>query len=451
MRIPKITARVGWSLLAIVCIFIAQALGYTVSAGELTAGGLMLAGIGDIDVKQINELLEKQGKTFEEFKSANDKRIEALEKKGYAPADTVEKVENINGELTKLSKEIAEIMKKMNRRPAGGSDSELTQEQAEHKAAFAEYFRKGRDNNLHDLERKALNTGSDPDGGYLVPTEIETMIERVATADVAMRRLATVRQIGAPSYKKPVVTTGAAGGWLGETEEATETTTPKLSELEFTPGKLYAYPWATNDMLEDGVVDIEQWLTQEVEEIFVEKEGEAFITGTGIKKPRGILDYDTVANASYTWGKLGYIASGASGAFHTDEGDALINLVHALKRKYRNGASWLMNDLTMAGVRKIKDAEENYIWRPGLEVGVSDTLLGYPVEIDDYMPDITANSLSIAFGNFKRGYLIVDRRGIAIIRDQVTKPGYTKFNVSKRVGGGVQNFEAIKLLKFAAS
>jgi HK97 family phage major capsid protein len=435
MKLPKITARVGWSLLAIVCMFIAQALGYTASAEDLTAGGLMLAGIGDVELKQINDLLEKQGKAFEEFKSANDKRLEAVEKKGYAPADTVEKVETINTELSKLSKEIAEIMKKMNRRPVGGSDGELTQEQAEHKAAFAEYFRKGRDNGLHDLERKALNTGSDPDGGYLVPAEIETMIDRVATADVAMRRLAT----------------GAAGGWLGETEDSTETTTPKLSELEFTPGKLYAYPWATNDMLEDGVIDIEQWLTQEVEEIFVEKEAEAFITGTGIKKPRGILDYTTVANASYAWGKLGYIASGADGAFHTDEGDALINLVHALKRKYRNGASWLMNDLTMAGVRKIKDGEDNYIWRPGLEVGVSDTLLGYPVEIDDYMPDIASNSYSIAFGNFKRGYLIVDRRGIALIRDQVTKPGYTKFNVSKRVGAGVQNFEAIKLMKFAAS
>jgi HK97 family phage major capsid protein len=447
----KMKSRVAWSLLAVFAVFIAQFFGYTASAEELTAGGLMLAGIGEIEIKDINDLIEKQGRAFEEFKKANDDRLKAVESKGYVPADTVEKVEKLNTELSQLSKEMAEIMKKSNRRNVGGGDGELTQDQEEHKQAFSEYFRKGRDNGLHDLEKKALNTGSDPDGGYLVPTEIETMIERVVTADVAMRRLATVRQIGAASYKKPVVTTGAAGGWLGETEDSTETTTPKLSELEFTPGKLYAYPWATNDMLDDGVIDIEQWLTQEVEEIFVEKEGEAFITGTGIKKPKGILAYDKVANASYSWGKLGYIASGASGAFHTDEGDALINLVHSLKRKYRNGASWLMNDLTMASVRKIKDANDAYIWRPGLEVGVSDTLLGYPVEIDDYMPDIAADSYSIAFANFRRGYLVVDRRGVAIIRDQVTKPGYTKLNVSKRVGGGVQNFEAIKLMKFAAS
>jgi HK97 family phage major capsid protein len=447
----KMKSRVAGLLLTIFAVFIAQFFGYTASAEELTAGGLMLAGIGDIEIKEINDLIEKQGRAFEEFKKANDARLTAVESQGYAPADTVEKVEKLNTELSQLSKEMTELMKKSNRRNVGGGDGELTQDQEEHKQAFAEYFRKGRDNGLHGLEKKALNMGSDPDGGYLVPTEIETMIDRVASADVAMRRLATVRQIGAPSYKKPVVTTGAAGGWLGETEESTETTPPKLSELEFTPGKLYAYPWSTNDMLEDGVIDIEQWLTQEVEEIFVEKEGEAFITGTGIKKPKGILAYSTVANASYSWGKLGYIASGADGAFHTDEGDALIDLVHALKRKYRNGASWLMNDLTMAEVRKIKDTTDNYIWRPGLEAGISDTLLGYPVEIDDYMPDIASNSLSIGFGNFKRGYLIVDRRGVAIIRDQVTKPGYTKFNVSKRVGGGVQNFEAIKLMKFAAS
>ncbi len=351
----RITSRAAWSLLAICILLMAQSFGYA-SAEGLTIGGMLLAaGVGDIE--DISKLLEKQGRTFDEFKQANDVRLSALESKGYAPADVVEKVDKINTDLGQQSKEIGELMKKLNRKNVGGSDSELNQDQQEHKASFENYFRKGTDNGLRDLERKALNTGSDPDGGYLVPTEIETMIDRVATADVAMRRLATVRQIGAASYKKPVVTTGAAGGWLGETEDSIETAAPKLSELEFNPGKLYAYPWATNDMLEDGVINIEQWLTQEVEEIFVEKEGEAFITGTGIKKPKGILAYDTVANSSYTWGKLGYVPSGASGAFHTDEGDALINLVHGLKRKYRNGAAWLMNDLTMAGVRKIKDAE----------------------------------------------------------------------------------------------
>jgi len=436
-------------LIALMAIFASQ-LGYAIDHDTALASGMLFAGIGDIEIKDINDLLEKQGRTFEEFKSANDSRIKALESKGYAPADIVEKVEVLNVDLTKLSKEIGELMKKANR-PNLGTGEELNDDQIEHKKAFEKYFRKGIVGNLSELEIKALNTQSDPDGGYLVTKEIETMIDKVVTAEVAMRRMATVQVIGTGKYGKPVVTSGATGGWLGETEEATETTAPKIAMIDVSAEVLYAYPWATNVMLEDGVIDIEQWLTNEVNETFTEKEGEGFITGTGIKKPRGILAYDTVTNANYTWGKLGYIASGAAGAFHTDEGDALINLVHALKRKYRNGASWLMNDLTMASVRKIKDTTDNYIWRPGLEVGISDTLLGYPVEVDDYMPDIAANSFSIAFGNFRAGYLIVDRSGISIIRDQVTKPGYTKFNVSKRVGGGVQKFEAIKLMKFAAS
>jgi HK97 family phage major capsid protein len=447
----RITSRVAWSLLAIGLLFITQALGYTASAEELTAGSMMLAGIGEIELKDINALIEKQGKAFEEFKSANDARLEAVEKKGYAPADTVEKVDKINVELTTLSKEIAEIMKKSNRPGARSGSGELSSDEVEHKEAFSNYFRKGVDNGLADLERKALQIGSDPDGGVLVPVEVETMIDRIVSKDVAMRRLAQVRVIGSASYKKPIVTTGAAGGWIGETEDAEETNAPKFSEIEFTPGKVYAEPWATNDMLEDSIIDIESWLASEVQTTFAELEGDAFINGNGVKKPRGLLTYDAVANAAHAWGKLGYIASGASGAFHTDEGDALINLVHALKRAYRNGASWLMNDLTLASVRKIKDANDQYIWTPGLQAGVSDTLLGYPVETDDYMPDVAANSLSVAFGNFTRGYLVVDRRGVAVIRDNLTKKGYTKFHATKRVGGGVQNFEAIKLLKFAAS
>ena len=401
-------------------------------------------------MSEVTELLEKQGRAFEEFKSANDARLKAIESKGYAPAETEEKVNKINDDLTKLSKEIAEIIKKSNR-PGAKSGGELSADELEHKEAFADYFRKGKEDGLHDLERKALQIGSDPDGGILVPAEIETMIGRVVSKDVAMRRLAQIRTIGAPSYKKPIVTTGAAGGWIGETEEGNETTNPKFSEIEFTPGKVYAEPWATNDMLEDSIMDIESWLASEVETTFAELEGDAFINGNGIKKPRGLLSYDKVANASYSWGKLGYVASGADGAFHTDEGNALINLVHALKRSYRNSASWLLNDLTVASIRKIKDANDNYIWTPGLQAGVSDLLLGYPVETDDYMPDVASNSYSIAFGDFKSGYLIVDRRGIAVIRDNVKKKGYTLFHTTKRVGGGVQNFEAIKLMKFAAS
>jgi HK97 family phage major capsid protein len=444
----KLRSAVGLFLAVLLCT--ASLFGYTVSADDAVYAGVMIAGMGDIELKDINDLIEKQGRAFEEFKSANDARLDAVEKKGYAPVDTVEKVDKINAELTKLSKEIESVIKKSQRKNPG-PNGEMSDDEVEHKKAFEAYFRKGHDDGLSEIERKAMQIGSDPDGGVLVPTQVESMIDRVVSRDVSMRRLARVVAIGSSSYKKPIVTTGAAGGWIGETEDSAETNAPKFSELDFVPGKLYAEPWATNDMLEDSVVDIESWLSEEVQITFTELEGDAFLNGNGIKKPRGLLTYTNVANSSYAWGKLGYIASGASGAFHTDEGDALINLVHALRRSYRNGASWLMNDLTVAAVRKIKDANDQYIWTPGLQAGVSDTLLGYPVETDDYMPDIAANSFSIAFGNFQRGYLIVDRRGVAVIRDNLTKKGYTKFHTTKRVGGGVQNFEAIKLMKFAAS
>lgn len=417
---------------------------------DATYAGVMFAGVGDLDLKSINDLIDKQGHAFEEFKKANDNRLKAVESKGYAPADTVEKVDKINTELTTLSAEIRELMKKSKRLNVG--DGELSQDQQEHKSSFSNYFRKGiYDAELRALEKKAVNTASDPDGGFLFPTEMSDVIDRVVVDTVAMRNIASVLPIGSSSYKKPVVTNGATSGWLGEKQTYTETGTPSISMLEFKVGKLFAYPYATEESLEDGALDIANWLDVEVSLSFVEKEGEAFISSTGINSPRGLLTYDTVANANHAWGKIGYVASGASGAFHTDEGDALIKLVHSLKRSYRTNARWLMNDLTMEAARKIKNANDDYIWRQGLEAGVPDSLLGYPVEIDDNMPDIAANSLSIAFGDFKRGYLIVDRRGIVLKRDEISVPGYTKFIISKRVGGGVQNFEAIKLMKFAAS
>jgi HK97 family phage major capsid protein len=228
--------------------------------------------------------------------------------------------------------------------------------------------------------------------------------------------------------------------------------TPRVVEMEFPAEKMFAEPWATNDMLEDAIVSIESWLSDEVSITFTELEATAFISGDGIKKPRGLLSYSAVANANYAWGKLGYVPSGAAANFaSSNPSDALITQVHALKRKYRGNASWLMNDLTLASIRKFKDGQNNYLWQPGLQAGVADRLLGYPVEIDDNMPDVGADALPIAFGDFRRAYLIVDRRGIALIRDNVTKKGYTKFHTTKRVGGGVQNFEAVKLMKIATS
>lgn len=443
----------NWKIALVASIALAAVFALTghslVSPESIGALGMLPFALGEVDIPGLADLLKKQGTAFEEFKKANDERLKSIESKGYAPADLEGKVNKINDDLTELGKQIADVAKK-SRPGAGGSD--LSPEKAEHKSAFDRYARKGEEGNLHELEKKALQTGSDPDGGYLVPAEMETALDRVAMATVAMRRLATVRPIGAASYKKPIITAGMTGGWIGETEDSAETINPKFGELEFPAHKMYAEPWATNDMLEDSVMDLEAWLSEESSITFTELEGAAFVAGTGVKKPRGLLSYDVVANSSYAWGKLGYIASGGAGAWAaSNPSDKLFDVVHSLKRAYRNGAAWLMNDLTLASVRKFKDSTGEYLWQPGLQAGIADTLLGYPVETDDNMPDIAANSLSLAFGNFKRGYVIVDRRGVAVIRDNVTKKGYTKFHMTKRVGGGVQNFEAIKLMKFATS
>lgn len=185
---------------------------------------------------------------------------------------------------------------------------------------------------------------------------------------------------------------------------------------------------------------------------FAEAEGAAFVSGTGILQPRGLLSYDTVANASYAWGSVGYVASGAAADFTTSNpADKLIDMVHALRAGYRQGASWLMNDLTAAKIRKFKAGDGNFLWQPSLQVGQPSTLLGYAAYTDDNMPDVGANAFSVAFADFRRAYLIVDRVGIRVLRDPFTNKPNVHFYTTKRVGGGIQNFEAIKLLKIAAS
>lgn len=402
--------------------------------------------------KKIKDLIESQNQAWETFKKSNDERLKELETKGHASADSIAKVSKVDAELTKLSAELAEVMKKMQRPGAGsGGEGKLTAEQIEHKQALQLYLREGKgDDSLHELEQKAMNSGSDPDGGYLVTAEMDTEIDRVASAETVMRRLANTRTIGKGSYKKLVKTRGVSGGWLGEQEDSSETQGPQWSQIEITAERQYAEPWIPNDMLEDADYDLEVDLTDEAGITFAELEADAFLNGNGIKKARGILTYPTIANANYAWGKLGFVKTGVSADFAaSNPGDILITLQHSLRQRYRNGATFVMADGTLSKVRQMKDGSGNfYLWQPDPLGSFGGRLLGAPVEIDDYMPVLAADSLSIMFGNFKRGYTIVDRRGIAVIRDNVTKKGTTKFHFSRRVGGGVTNFEAIKLLKF---
>ncbi len=406
---------------------------------------------------ELKRLIEDQSRAFHEFKTANDARIAAIEKNGKASPELETKVDAVNAELTRLGQEIKELTLKL-QRPSPGADGAQTEEQKEHKSAFLRYCRKGDDSGLRDLERKVMNVGADPEGGYLCPPEVSNTIESISNTTVAMRRLATVTPIGATSWKEVAKTSKMSGGWLGEKEESSESTEPTLSEIEIVPQICYAEPWATNSNLEDSVINLEAWLADEAGVTMAEAEGTGFITGTGVKSPRGIASYTATADATWKaalatyWGGIGYIASGKSGAFaDTNPLNALINLIHALKVAYRNGASFLMNDSTLASVRKVQTGLGEYAWEPSVKAGIPDTLFGKPVEIDDNVADIASNSLSIFFGDFRRAYRIVDRRGIAVIRDNVTRKGYTKFFMTRRVGGGIKNFEAIKVMKFAAS
>jgi HK97 family phage major capsid protein len=383
---------------------------------------------------------------FEAFKQANDERLGEIERRMSADAVTVDKVERINRALDELTLK--------SRRPQLGADTPdaLPAHRREHKAAFEAYVRKGETGTLASLEAKSLSAGSDADGGYLVPDETEAEIGRLLSEASPIRSIAGVRQVTAAVYKKPFAITGPQTGWVGETAARPETTAPTLAEMQFPAMELYAMPAATQTLLDDAAVSIDQWIAEEVQAAFAEQEGTAFVTGDGSNKPRGFLDYTKVADDSWTWGNLGYVATGAAGAFPaSDASDVLVDLIYTLKAGYRQNANWIMNRKTQAEVRKLKDADGNYLWQPAATADGRASLIGFPVTEAEDMPDIGADAFAVAFGDFRRGYLIVDRIGVRILRDPYSAKPYVLFYTTKRVGGGVQNFEALKLLKFAAS
>jgi HK97 family phage major capsid protein len=398
-----------------------------------------------------NDKLDQLGRAWEEFKTANDARLKAIETKGYAPADLVDKVGVINADVDKLSKQLADALLTA-QRPQGG-DKGVSRDQQEHKAAFDHFLRKGSVDKLAELERKAMNSTSDPDGGYLIPVQMDAEIDRVVPTLSAMARLARTITIGTRSYTRRVKTAGMSMTRVAEGGTAGETTEPTYAKLEFVVHPAEVEPWVYNETLEDADIDLAGDLAQEAAIGFAEGAAAEYISGNGVGKAQGITAYTNVANASYTWGKIGYIASGKAAAFASAApADKLVSLYHSLKPQYRNGACFLMNDSVLGTARQMKDGSGSYyLWQPDPLAGFGGRLLGAPVEIDDNMPALASNAYSVAFGNFQRGYMIVNRTGTTLIRDNITAKGTTKFNFRRRFGGGVYNFEAIKLMKFAAS
>jgi HK97 family phage major capsid protein len=310
------------------------------------------------------------------------------------------------------------------------------------------YLRRGQ-----TAEVKSFTSANGPEGGFAVPQEIDAVIARTLANISPIRSIATVVQTGSAGYRKLVTHGGTPSGWVSETAGRPETDTPEFAEIAPPTGELYANPAASQSMLDDAAFDVESWLASEIAEEFARAEGSAFVGGSGDNQPAGFLTAPLSANGddARPFGTLQTIATGADGGFASiNPEDRLIDLVHSLKPAYRQGASFVLNSSTLAIIRKFKTADGAFLWQAGLAEGRPDTLLGYPVVEAEDMPDIADDSLSIAFGNFRAGYLIAERSATNILRDPFTNKPFVHFYATKRVGGQVVNSEAIKLLQFSA-
>lgn len=387
------------------------------------------------DIREIHDLVVEKFEGFHKFGDKTNNRLRVIE-------EHLREVEKKSGRSS------------LNGLALGKSLSEdLTEEQKEHKKAFDVYLRKGQTDGLSELEQKSMNSGSDPDGGYLVLPEMDEEIDRIAENVSAMFRLADVKTIKSAKYEKMVKTSGMAMRRVADGSGGGESTPPKYSKVEIEVHTAEVEPWVHNETLDDAFVDLGMDLAEEAGVAFAEGGGAEFIEGTGVAGARGILSYPIVDNTAFEWGSVGYIVSGKAASFTSvAPADALINLQHSIKTQYRKDAVWLMNDSTLGVVRQLKDGSGSYyLWQPDTSAGFGGRLLGHRVEIDNNLPDIGAGSYSIAFGNFKKGYKIINRKGVSLIRDPYTTKGQTKFNFRKRFGGGITQFEAIKLMKFATS
>lgn len=409
----------------------------------------------------MNELLEKLNRAFEEFKAENDKRLKEIEAKGHADPLLSAKVDKMASDIAEMTLEaknrIDEVEAKINRFGHGASRSEEELALAEHRKAFNGFIRKGTENGLRDLEIKAaMSDGSDPDGGYAVPPELDRNISETLINFSAMRRLANVITAGVGYYKLFNVH-GTASGWVGETAARTETATPSLKKITPYFGEIYANPAASQQNLDDAFFDVEGFLSGEVSKEF-QKQESVFITGNGINKPMGLLSFPTASTADGTraFGTLQYIASGDASAFAAVTAtaspfDKFIDAAIALKKGHRNGSSWLMNKATLGYLLKLKTTLEGEYIMTLPTISAPATILGYGIEEDENMPDIGANAFPVAFGNFKRAYTIVDVMGTRVLRDPFTNKPYVNFYTTRRTGSMLEDSEAVKLIKIAAS
>lgn len=402
------------------------------------------------DIAEVNSAFDEFMTTFETFRAENDRRLAEIEKRGAADPLLDDKLARLDRALDD-SRRLADGLALKRARPGleAAARSPLARE---HAGAFDAFVRSGTTDRLRGLEQKALSVGSSTDGGYLVPAELEHEVMRRLAQVSPIRAIAGNRQVTASVFAKPYSPTGPAVGWVAETAARPQTTSQSLQQLAFPTMELYAMPAATAALLDDAAVDVEAWIAEEVQQAFAEQEGAAFVVGDGITQPKGFMSYTKVAAASWTWGNVGYLATGVSGALPTtNPSDKLVDLVYAVRAGYRQNATWVMNRKTQAEIRKLKDAQGNYLWQPPATAGTPATLMNFPLVEAEDMPSIAADTFPIAFGDFRRGYLVVDRLGVRVLRDPYSAKPYVLFYTTKRVGGGIQDFDAIKLLKFGTA
>ncbi|UWR30430.1 phage major capsid protein [Sulfitobacter sp. W002] len=389
----------------------------------------------------IKALIEEQGKTFEAFKAAHQKELADL-KKGMGDVVQSEQVDRINTSVGELQAAIDAANTKIAAMSLSGTGPDAVKD-AEYTEAFQAHFAKGQ-------VQANLNKGADPEGGFLAPVEWDRTITDKLVEVSAMRSIASVQNISTAGFTKLFNLRGTGSGWVGEEDARPETGTPTFGSMTITPGEIYANPGATQGMLDDAAVDLESWLANEVQTEFAKQEGLAFVAGNGVNKPNGFLSYAAgAANAAANpLGAIGVEPAAAAAAVTEDE---LLDLIYGTPASYTNGARFVMNRTTQGKIRKLRDADGRQLWQPSSVAGQPAQLLAYPVTEMPDMPDMAANTTPIAFGNFARGYLIVDRTGVRVLRDPFTAKPKVLFYTTKRVGGAVVDPQALRILKMAAA
>ncbi len=376
----------------------------------------------------------------------NEKRLKSIEDRGHAPADLEQKVDDLAKEIQKfdeVKERLEQAETKLNRPPAGPDSPDGGAEAKARAGAMRKYIRYG-EKSLGPDEVKLLSVGSDPEGGYTVTPEMSTRIIEKIFETSPMRDLAMVETISTDALEIPDDLNEANGDWVAEQDVRVETATPKIGVRRIPVHEVYANPKATQKLLDDSSVDVESWLARKIGDKMGRLQNTAFINGTGVGQPRGILTYPA---GTTNPGQVQQVNSGSAAALTAD---GLRSLFFALKSGYIQGANWLMSRNAVEAISKLKDSQNQYLWQPGLQQGEPQSLLSHPIRRMEDMPAVAANSLSIAFGNFREAYTIVDRSGIRTLRDPFSNKPFVSFYSIQRVGGDVTNFEAFVIQKTAA-